>query len=67
MEINIELSYKGKTRNAALIGTHISNVVLLKMVTSVIAVLQEHLITESGGTPEEAVAGMNCNISWQKI
>lgn len=32
MEVKIELSYRGKTKNASLIGTNIDNAVMLKMV-----------------------------------
>lgn len=62
MEIKINLSYKGKTKSASLVGENIDNATMLKMVTSICTVLQEQLLSEAG--PDEQGC-MNWNISWK--
>lgn len=65
MEIQIELSYKGKTRNASLNAVNIDNATMVKMVNSVCSVLHQSLVAETG-KEEDPVSGMKWSISWNK-
>jgi len=66
MEVKIEMSYKGKTKTASLICSGFDNTTMIKVVNSLCGVLHQHIVEEGGGTDDEAAAGVNWNVSFNK-